>query len=135
VNVDTLLADQARLNPDGPAPRLLATLRRAQAGEHAQDPADLTDWMREHLEFEPHEFLPKIRCPVLILQGEDDRLVHPRHAAEAAAAIERAGNPRVTLRTFPGLTHGFTPSAGGAGTAGTGAATTLAQWVAARAGR
>jgi uncharacterized protein len=132
VNVDSLLEEQARLTPDGPAARLLSTLRRAQAGERARDATDLTDWMREHLEFDPGALLPRIHCPVLILQGEDDRLVRPRHAVDAAAAIERGGNRHVTLRTFPGLTHGFTPSAGGTGTAGTGAATTLAEWLAAQ---
>lgn len=129
VNVDSLLEEQARLTPDGPATRLLATLRRARAGEHARDASDLTDWMREHLEYQPRDLLPKLHCPVLILQGEEDRLVRPRHAAEAAAALERAGNRRVTLRTFGGLTHAFTRSAGGSGTAGTSVPTALAEWI------
>jgi alpha-beta hydrolase superfamily lysophospholipase len=135
VNVDSLLEEQAQVTPGGPASRLLSTLRRAQAGEHARDAADLTDWMREHLELEPRELLPRIRCPVLILQGGDDRLVRPHHAAAAAAAIAGGGNLRVTLRTFPGLTHAFTPSAGDAGPAGTGAASTLAEWIAAQVAR
>src|SRR3989442_15685899 len=53
VNVDTLLEEQARLDPDGPGPRLMHTLERAKAGEQAQNAADLTDWMREHLEIAP----------------------------------------------------------------------------------
>ena len=128
VNVDSLLEEQVRLSPDGPAPGLLPTLRRAQAGQHARDAADLTDWMREHLEIRPSDALARIRCPVLILQGEDDRLVRSHHADEAAAALERGGNRRVTLRTFPGLNHAFTPAAGGT-TAGTGVARTLAEWI------
>lgn len=135
VNVDSLLEEQARLSPGGPAPRLLPALHRAQAGEHARDATDLTDWMREHLEFAPSDLLPRIRCAVLILQGEDDRLVRPHHATEAATAIERGGNDRVTLRTFAGLSHAFAPSVGGAGTAGTGVPSTLAEWIAAQAAR
>jgi pimeloyl-ACP methyl ester carboxylesterase len=107
VNVDTLLEEQARLEPEGPAPRLLSTLRRAEAGEHAQNANDLTDWMREHLEIAPRTLLPRIHCPVLILQGEGDRLVRTHHAAEAAALIRGGGNRRVELRTFPGLSHAF----------------------------
>ncbi len=135
VNVDSLLQEQARLTPDGPAPRFLATLSRAKAGERASSASDLTDWMREHLEFKPRELLPRLRCPVLILQGEADHLVPSHHAVEAAEAIERGGNPRVTLRMLPGLTHAFTRSAGSGGTSGTGAATALAQWIAAHQDR
>ena len=107
VNVDTLLEEQARLDPDGPAPRLLATLARAKAGEDARAPDDLVIWMREHLEIAPRSVLPRVRCPVLILQGEADHLVRPHHAAEAAALIEGGGNRQVTLRTFAGLSHVF----------------------------
>lgn len=135
VNVDALLEEQAGLMPDGPAPRLLETLRRAKSGERARDGTDLADWMREHLEIDPKDVLPRIRCPVLILQGGDDRLVRPHHAAEAAAAIERGGNRRVTVRTFGGLSHAFAPSGAGTGTTGTGVATTIAQWIAAQASR
>ena len=111
VNVDTLLEEQARLDPHGPAPRLMPTLARAKAGEDARDPDDLVLWMREHLEIAPREVLPRIRCSVLILQGDADHLVRSHHAAEAAALIERGGNRRVTLRTFPGLSHVFKPGA------------------------
>jgi hypothetical protein len=107
VNVDTLLEEQARFSPDGPAPRLLPTLARAKAGEDARAPGDLVLWMREHLEIAPRSVLPRIRCPALILQGEADHLVRPHHAAEAAALIESGGNRRVTIRTFPGLSHVF----------------------------
>src|SRR5262249_881151 len=105
VNVDSLLEEQARLNPDGPAASLLPTLARAKAGERARGPADLVDWMREHLELPPRLLLPRIRCPVLIVQGGADQLVHEHHAREAATSIEAGGNPDVTVRVFPGLSH------------------------------
>ena len=113
VNVDALLEEQAQLDPNGPAPRLLRTMARAKAGEDAQGPDDLVLWMREHLEFAPRTVLPRVRCPVLILQGDADHLVRPHHAAEAAAVIERGGNRQVTLRTFPGLSHVFNRRAPG----------------------
>jgi len=108
VNVDSLLEEQARLNPGGPAARLLPTMSRAKAGERAHGPADLTDWMREHLELPPRRLLSRIRCPVLIVQGGADHLVREHHAREAAALLEAAGNPDVSVRVFPGLSHAFT---------------------------
>ena len=125
VNVDSLLEEQARLNPSGPAPGLLPTLERARAGGHSQGPQDLTDWMREHLEIAPRAILPRIHCPVLILQGGEDHLVREHHGAEAAALLERAGNADVTLFTVPGLSHAFTRE----GTADPDAAHALARWI------
>lgn len=141
VNVDTLLEEQARLDPHGPATRLLTTLARARAGARARGPGDLVEWMREHLEVAPRAMLPRIRCPVLILQGEADSLVRAHHAAEAAALIERGGNRRVTLRLFAGLSHVFdhrVPGTGGSpGTSRVdpNVPATLARWMAATASR
>jgi len=107
VNVDSLLEEQARLNPGGPAAHLLPTLARAKAGEQAQGSADLTDWMREHLELPPRSLLPRIRCPVFIAQGGADHLVREHHAHEAAALLVAGGNPDVLVHVFPELSHAF----------------------------
>jgi pimeloyl-ACP methyl ester carboxylesterase len=107
VNVDSLLEEQARLNPGGPAANLLPTLARAKQGERARGATDLEDWMREHLELSPRSLLPRIRCPVLIVQGGADQLVREHHAREAAALLEAGGNPDVSVRVFPGLSHVF----------------------------
>jgi len=107
VNVDSLLIEQARATPDGPAPRLLPLVATARAGARASGPGDLTDWIREHLEIAPRDVLTRVRCPVLIVQGDRDHLVPPHHAAEAAAVLRAGGNRRVTVRTFPGLSHVF----------------------------
>jgi dipeptidyl aminopeptidase/acylaminoacyl peptidase len=56
------------------------------------------------------EIFKRIRCPVLILQGERDALLLAHHAVSAARALADAGNKRVSLRIFPNLTHSFTPS-------------------------
>jgi len=138
VNVDSLLEEQARLSPGGPAAHLLPTLDRAKAGEHAQGPADLTDWMREHLELPPGRLLPRIRCPVLIVQGGADHLVREHHAREAAALLEAAGNTDVSVRVFPGLSHVFnhwTPGAQhspGLDAADPVVARAVAEWVSAK---
>jgi pimeloyl-ACP methyl ester carboxylesterase len=110
VNVDSLLLEQARSTPEGPAPRLLEVVRATRSGAHASGPGDLTDWVSEHLEVAPRDVLARIRCPVLILQGGSDHLVPPHHAGEAAAVIRAGGNGRVTVRIFPGLSHVFNHS-------------------------
>src|SRR5262245_60404462 len=135
VNVDSLLEEQARLNPAGPAARLLPTLARAKGGKRAQGPADLADWMREHLELPPRLLLPRIRCPVLIVQGGADHLVREHHAREAATLIEAGGNPDVSVRVFPGLSHALNRWAPGAqhsaevDAADPSAAHAIAEWV------
>ncbi|MFO0947506.1 MAG: alpha/beta hydrolase [Planctomycetota bacterium] len=45
-------------------------------------------------------FKPRLQQPVLIFHGEQDRLVHPKHAAELAAGIEN-----VHLMMVPGCGH------------------------------
>ncbi|MBI1795605.1 MAG: alpha/beta fold hydrolase [Candidatus Eisenbacteria bacterium] len=105
VNVDTLLMEQARLRPDGPAPMLRDLVHRIQSGASNVGSSTLTEFIREHLALPPREFLPRVACPVLILQGGNDPLVTPHHAEEAAAVMRAAGNRRVTVRVFPGLSH------------------------------
>jgi uncharacterized protein len=107
VNVDTLLMEQARSMPGGPASRLLDVVAAARSGARATGPGDLTDWMREHLEIAPRRFLPRVRCPVLIASGDADHLVPAHHALEAAQMIRAAGNRRVVVRSFAGLSHVF----------------------------
>lgn len=115
VNVDSLLIEQARAMPEGPAPRLLALVEAARSGRRSRDPGDLTNWIREHLEITPRTVLARVRCPVLILQGEADHLVATHHAADAAAVLRAGGNRRVTVGTFPQLSHVFNRWAPGRG--------------------
>lgn len=63
---------------------------------------------RYDLRHDPCATLKQVRCPVLALGGEMDMLVP---AKENLAGIEQAlkagGNPRFTVREFPGMNHGF----------------------------
>lgn len=71
---------------------------------------DTLAWFREHAASDPLVSVRRVRCPVLILQGERDSLVLPHHALALASALTESGNRRVALRIFPGLTHLFTSS-------------------------
>lgn len=49
----------------------------------------------------------RIRIPVLIQQGGQDRTVPPPQARLFETALREAGNPAVTLREYPHLGHAF----------------------------
>lgn len=59
-----------------------------------------------YLERSPIHHLDGLSCPMLILQGADDRVVPPSQAAELAAAV-RAKRLPVELVIFDGEGHGF----------------------------
>jgi dipeptidyl aminopeptidase/acylaminoacyl peptidase len=54
----------------------------------------------------PVHFLDQIACPVLVMQGLDDRVVPPSQAAAIVAALRSNGIPYAYL-AFPGEGHGF----------------------------
>ncbi|WP_415492583.1 alpha/beta hydrolase family protein [Acetobacter syzygii] len=54
----------------------------------------------------PISVASRIRAPVLLLQGLEDKVVPPSQAHAMMAALQAAGTP-CTLREFPGEGHGF----------------------------
>ena len=59
---------------------------------------------RDYLAFDPQASLAGVRCPVLLLQGDDDTLVNPL----ANAPLLKKGlhaNSRVVEKHYPGLNH------------------------------
>ena len=54
----------------------------------------------------PVHYLDQIRCPVLVMQGLDDRVVPPSQAEAIVAALESNGIPYAHL-AFAGEGHGF----------------------------
>lgn len=54
----------------------------------------------------PIHHLDRLRCPMLILQGADDRVVAPTQATAMAESVAAKGLP-VRLRIFEGEGHGF----------------------------
>lgn len=54
----------------------------------------------------PLSVASRIRAPVLLLQGEEDKVVPPSQAHAMAEALRAAGTP-CTLQEFPGEGHGF----------------------------
>jgi pimeloyl-ACP methyl ester carboxylesterase len=74
--------------------------------EQAESP-----WFKSLLLFDPAKVMPKIKQPILIIQGDLDRQVFPHHAdtlAEMARA--RKKSPPVELVHLPGLNHLLVPA-------------------------
>jgi pimeloyl-ACP methyl ester carboxylesterase len=68
-------------------------------------------WFKSLLLFDPAKIMPKVRQPILIIQGDLDRQVFPRHAdalAELARARKKAAP--VELVHLPGINHLLAPA-------------------------
>lgn len=59
-----------------------------------------------YIERSPIHHLDRLRCPMLIFQGADDKVVPPSQAEAMAAALAERGLP-VRLHIFDGEGHGF----------------------------
>ncbi len=59
-----------------------------------------------YLERSALSHVDRLRCPVLLLQGEEDRVVPPAQAETFRTALRAAGIPHACL-LFPGEQHGF----------------------------
>ncbi|MCB0913004.1 MAG: prolyl oligopeptidase family serine peptidase, partial [Propionibacteriaceae bacterium] len=59
-----------------------------------------------YLERSPIHHLDRLGCPMLILQGADDKVVPPNQAVAMADAVRAKGLP-VELVIFDGEGHGF----------------------------
>lgn len=69
-----------------------------------------------YAQYRPLEWWSRVRVPVLLIYGGDDRRVPAAEsAARIAASLLSAGNPDVTVRIYPGADHTFRlpPGAGG----------------------
>ncbi|HNX38621.1 MAG TPA: alpha/beta hydrolase [Candidatus Cloacimonadota bacterium] len=65
-------------------------------------------WMIGFLKLDPADYLKKVKCPVLALNGDKDLQVSSKINLPAiSAALAQAGNKDVTTREFPGLNHLF----------------------------
>ena len=57
--------------------------------------------------YDPVDAAKHISAPVLILHGEADRQVPPKHGEKLAKALREGGNADVTLRILPAVDHLF----------------------------
>ena len=69
-------------------------------------------WLRTLLSIDPRPLLRQVRCPVLALAGEKDRVV-VADANVPALAQALAANPRAEVHRLPGLNHFFQTAGSG----------------------
>ena len=62
-------------------------------------------WYREHFVHDPLETIRKVKCPVLIVQGEKDFQVPFSNAIALRDALEKSENSKVRLLLFPNIDH------------------------------
>jgi len=71
----------------------------------------LTPWFRYFIGFEPANFLRKVSCPVLAVNGSLDLQVPAQsNLAGIEKALAEGGNKNVMTREFDGLNHLFQPT-------------------------
>jgi pimeloyl-ACP methyl ester carboxylesterase len=75
----------------------------------------LTDpWHRAFVDYDPAPMLERVKCPVLVLNGDLDlQVVADVNVPAIEAAFRKGGNQRVTVRRFPMLNHLFQTAATG----------------------
>lgn len=61
--------------------------------------------LRQWFALDPRDVARGVRVPVLLLHGETDRQVPPRHADELADVLRRSGAPVVAVRHLPQTNH------------------------------
>jgi alpha-beta hydrolase superfamily lysophospholipase len=64
-----------------------------------------TKWFREHFAHDPLETIKKVKCPILVVQGEKDFQVPFTNALALRDALERSGNSNTRMLLFPNIDH------------------------------
>lgn len=68
----------------------------------------MSPWFRYFLAFEPKQYLEKVKCPVLAINGEKDIQVTAKENLEAIEFIlSKSGNKNVEIHAIPDLNHLF----------------------------
>jgi pimeloyl-ACP methyl ester carboxylesterase len=65
-------------------------------------------WHRAFAAYDPTPMLAKVRCPVLVMNGDLDlQVLADQNVPAITAALRKGGNQRITVRRFPNLNHLF----------------------------
>ncbi|MDP9047596.1 MAG: alpha/beta hydrolase [Bacteroidota bacterium] len=102
LQVDTLLYQELRTYPK-------TDLQNQSIDAIVKQSAVLTSpWYRYFIAFNPADFLTKVKCPVLALDGTLDMQVNSEdNLAAIKASLEKGGNKYFQTVSMPGLNHMF----------------------------
>jgi uncharacterized protein len=67
-------------------------------------------YLASHLRHDPQKTLRAIKVPVLVARGGKDFHVSERDLRAITEALRKGGNRRVTVKTYPELSHVFAPT-------------------------
>ncbi|MEA2087125.1 MAG: alpha/beta fold hydrolase [Candidatus Caldatribacteriota bacterium] len=68
----------------------------------------LSPWLKFFLTYDPKPTLSKVKCPVLVINGEKDLQVPPKENLSAIEeALKAGGNQNYTIKELPNLNHLF----------------------------
>jgi uncharacterized protein len=81
--------------------------------QYAEALKDLSPHEKTFMAIDPLVYDRQVHCPALIIQGGADASVPVRSAERIATAMRAGGNPDVTVRIFPGVSHSLLPDPGG----------------------
>jgi hypothetical protein len=90
-----------------------ANRKKESAKQLAEALKDLSAHESSFLTIDPVQYDRQVRCPALIIQGGADATVPVGSAERMAFAMRAGGNPDVTVRIFPGVSHSLLPDPGG----------------------
>ncbi|HHV86854.1 MAG TPA: alpha/beta hydrolase [Petrimonas sp.] len=67
-----------------------------------------TPWYRQFLALDPTEYLQKVKCPVLAINGEKDtQVLADKNLSAIKSALDKGRNHQYEIKTYPGLNHLF----------------------------
>lgn len=129
VSASILTIIEEEKNPDKIEERIRSEMK-ALAGKYTKEEceeAGLTDaninsvvysarsvWFPEFVRFKPEQYLRKVKCPVLALNGENDLQVPCMENLDALrSALEAGGHKNYRIQALPGLNHLFQHSSTG----------------------
>ncbi len=74
----------------------------------------LTNWFQNYINYNPVKYIAQIKCPVLVLYGENDVQVDPHKNLDVVLnALKSGGNKNVEGKVLPGFNHFFQSSSTG----------------------
>lgn len=110
ITIEALKADPSSANlPEEELNKKVDQLVAQQVGQMG------SKWWKRFLVLDPRDFLKKVKCPVLAINGSHDLQVPPsQNLGEIEKALKAGGNTDVTVKELPELNHLFQHSKTGA---------------------
>lgn len=106
--IKSLAVRQIQESPEGPTLSPEEVDHRAEVVANSSIDQVMSPWFIRFLRLDPREYLVRVKCPVLAINGTVDLQVHhEQNLPEIEKALRAGGNQDVTIVALPGLNHLF----------------------------